>query len=53
MQYSSVYATMLAGFGVAAKDASTMALGYMELTYDIWAGYNDIYKSFEIGRAHV
>lgn len=47
MQYSSVYATMLTGFGVAAKDASTMALGYMELTYDIWAGYNDIYKSFD------
>lgn len=47
MQYSSVYATMLNGFGVASKDASTMALGYMELTYDIWAGYNDIYKSFD------
>jgi len=47
MQYSSVYATMLTGFGVASKDASTMALGYMELTYDIWAGYNDIYKSFD------
>ena len=24
-----------------------MALGYMELTYDIWAGYNDIYKNFD------
>ena len=46
MQYSSTYATMLTGFGVASKDASKMALGYMELTYDIWAGYNDIYKSF-------
>lgn len=46
MQYSSVYATMLTGFGVAAKDATKMALGYTELTYDIWAGYNDIYKSF-------
>lgn len=45
MQYSSVYATMLTGFGVASKDASKMALGYMELTYDIWAGYNDIYKN--------
>ena len=46
MQYSSVYATMLTGFGVANEDASKMALGYAELTYDIWAGYNDIYKSF-------
>ena len=46
MQYSSVYATMLTGFGVANEDASKMALGYTELTYDIWAGYNDIYHSF-------
>lgn len=47
MQYSSTYATMLTGFGVASKDASKMALGYMELTYDIWAGYNDTYKKME------
>lgn len=47
MQYSSTYATMLKGFGVASEDASKMALGYMELTYDIWAGYNDIYKSLD------
>lgn len=47
MQYSSVYATMLSGFGVSMEDASKMALGYTELTYDIWAGYNDIYKHFE------
>ena len=47
MQYSSTYATMLKGFGVSSKDASEMALGYMELTYDIWAGYNDIYKSLD------
>ncbi|MBQ6906242.1 MAG: glycine zipper family protein [Clostridia bacterium] len=47
MQHSSVYATMLTGFGVASKDASKMALGYMELTYDIWAGYNDIYKTLD------
>lgn len=46
MQYSSVYATMLTGFGVAVEDAGKMALGYTELTYDIWAGYNDIYKTF-------
>ena len=47
MQYSSVYATMLKGFGVANKDSAKMALGYMELTYDIWAGYNDQYKSLQ------
>lgn len=47
MQYSSTYATMLTGFGLAVKDASNMAVGYMELTYDIWAGYNDIYKSLD------
>ena len=46
MQYSSVYATMLQGFGVGLEDASNMALGYTELTYDIWAGYNDVYKKF-------
>lgn len=46
MQYSSVYATMLQGFGVGLEDSSEMALGYTELTYDIWAGYNDIYKSY-------
>lgn len=47
MQYSSIYATMLTGFGVHAEDATKMALGYTELTYDIWAGYNDVYKTFE------
>ena len=47
MQYSSLYAQMLTGFGVASKDVSKMALGYTELTYDIWAAANDRYKSFE------
>lgn len=47
MQYSSIYGTMLRGFGVAQKDAAAMAINYTELTYDIWAGYNDIYTSFE------
>lgn len=47
MKYSSIYATMLTGFGVANEDATKMALGYAELTYDIWAGYNDVYKTFE------
>lgn len=47
MQHSSIYANMLTGFGVVSEDAYKMALGYTELTYDIWAGYNDIYKSYE------
>lgn len=47
MQYSSIYATMLTGFGVASEDASKMAVGYMELTYDLWAGANDQYKRLE------
>lgn len=46
MQYSSLYAQMLTGFGVANEDAGKMALGYTELTYDIWASANDRYKSF-------
>ena len=46
MQYASIYGTMLKGFGVAQKDAAAMAMNYTELTYDIWAGYNDIYKTF-------
>ncbi len=47
MQYSSIYATMLKGYGVAQEDAAKMARGYMELTYDIWAGSNDFYKTLE------
>ena len=47
MQYASIYGTMLKGFGVAQKDVAAMAMNYTELTYDIWAGYNDIYKTFE------
>ena len=46
MQYSSVFSTMLQGFGVGLEDSSKMAIGYTELVYDIWAGYNDIYKNF-------
>lgn len=46
MQYSSVFSTMLQGFGVGVEDSAKMALGYTELVYDIWAGYNDIYRNF-------
>lgn len=47
MKYSSIYANMLQGFGVNSEDSYKMALGYTELTYDIWAGYNDIYNTFD------
>ena len=47
MQYSSIFATMLTGFGVDTDDAAKMAIGYTELAYDIWAGYNDVYKRSE------
>lgn len=47
MQYSSVFSTMLQGFGVGTEDSAKMALGYTELIYDIWAGYNDVYKNFD------
>ena len=47
MQYSSIYGTMLKSYGVVDKDVAAMAMGYTELAYDIWAGYNDIYTSFE------
>lgn len=46
MQYSSIFAQMLEGLGVAQKDASQMAVGYTELAYDIWAAYNDIYEGY-------
>lgn len=47
MQYSSIFGTMLKSYGVVADDAAKMAMNYTKLTYDIWAGYNDIYKTFE------
>ena len=45
MQNSSLFAEMLKGFGINEQDAGQMALGYTELAYDIWAAYNDVYKS--------
>lgn len=47
MQYTSIYAQMLEGLGVVTSDAYKMALGYSELTYDIWAGYNDVFKTYD------
>lgn len=47
MQYSSIFGNMLQGYGVSQVDASKMAMNYTEMAYDIWAGYNDMYTSFE------
>lgn len=47
MQYSSLFNEMLAGYGVNRKDASKMAMGYTELAYDIWAAFNDVYKTLD------
>jgi hypothetical protein len=47
MGYSSLFADMMRGFGVAQKDAATMAVGFTELAYDIWAGTGDVFSSLE------
>lgn len=47
MQYTSLFSEMLAGFGVNQADANEMAFGYTELAYDIWAAYNDVYKTLD------
>lgn len=45
MENSAMSASMLKGFGVDSADAREMGLGYTELAYDIWAAYNNVYKS--------
>lgn len=47
MENSAMAASMLKGFGVAAPDAREMGLGYTELAYDIWAAYNNVYKTLD------
>lgn len=47
MQYSSLYASLLSGFGMAQKEVTTISVGLTELSYDIWAAYNDRYKTLE------
>ena len=47
MQYSSMFSEMLTGYGVDRGDASKMAMGYTELAYDIWAAFNDVYKTLD------
>ena len=47
MENSAMSASMLIGFGVDKADAREMGVGYTELAYDIWAAYNNVYKSLE------
>lgn len=47
MQYSSMFNEMLTGYGVNRSDAGKMAFGYAQLAYDIWAAFNDVYKTLD------
>lgn len=47
MQQSSLYGSLLAGFGVEQEKATEISLGLTELSYDIWAANNDRYKTIE------
>lgn len=47
MQYSSLYGSLLKGFGMAQEKVTTISVGLTELSYDIWAAYNDRYKTLE------
>ena len=47
MQYSSLYGSLLSGFGMEQEKITTISVGLTELSYDIWAAYNDRYKTLE------
>ena len=47
MQYSSLYGSLLSGFGMAQDKVTTISVGLTELSYDIWAAYNDRYRTLE------
>ena len=47
MQYSSLYGSLLQGFGLSQDKVTTISIGLTELSYDIWAAYNDRYKTLE------
>ncbi len=47
MQYSSMYGSLLSGFGMAQEQVTAISVGLAELSYDIWAAYNDRYQSLE------
>ena len=47
MQYSSLYGSLLSGFGMSQQKITAISVGLTELSYDIWAAYNDRFKSLE------
>ena len=47
MENSAMAASMLIGFGVDKSDAREMGVGYTELAYDIWAAFNNVYKTLD------
>ena len=47
MENSAMATSMLLGFGANANDAREMGLGYMELAYDIWAAFNNVYETLD------
>ena len=47
MQYSSLYGSLLSGFGMSQEKITAISVGLTELSYDIWAAYNDRFKSLE------
>ena len=47
MQYSSLYGSLLSGFGMAQEKVTTISVCLTELSYDIWAAYNDRFKTLE------
>ena len=47
MESASLYGSLLKGFGVEQKQVTTMGVGLAELSYDIWAAYNNRYKTLE------
>ena len=47
MQYSSMYGALLSGFGLSQEKTTTISVGLMELTYDLWAANNDVIKNYE------
>lgn len=47
MENAAMAGSMLIGFGVDRKDARDMGIGYTELAYDIWAAFNNVYKTLD------
>ena len=47
MQYSSMFGSLLSGFGMSQDKITDISVGLSELSYDIWAAYNDRYKTYE------